>query len=322
MSNVQTSGSGASQSKQGLVSRLTSWAKHHQRVSGESLGSLLQNGLASLMTWTVIGIALALPAILLVMLNNLSLLSESWDGKPRINIFLDKNLSPEETQAFFGKISAWQQVDSASLISADDALEEFQSLSGFGEVVLALEDNPLPAVVLLEPEDTEGAAVGMLVRRLEGQSGVDSVSVDLEWIQRLNALLSLGERLVTAVSVFLAMGVLLIVGNTIRLSIENRRSEIEVIKLVGGTDAFVRRPFLYLGFWYGLGGGLIAWLLLAASLFYLNEPIVRLAGAYGKPFSLVGLNLVETLGFWGLGASLGIAGAWLAVGRHLKHIEP
>lgn len=313
---------GASQSRQDMSGRFRSWLKHHQRVSGESLGSLLRNGSASLMTWLVIGIALALPAILLVLLSNLSVLSGGWDGNPRINVFLAKEMSVSQSRKFFDNVRGWKEVDTASLISPDDALEEFQTLSGFGDVVLALDSNPLPAVILVQPVSTDGATIGLLKSRLESMEEVESVSADLDWIERLNSMLALGERMVASVSFFLAAGVLLIVGNTIRLAIENRRVEIEVVKLVGGTDAFVRRPFLYLGFWYGFGGALIAWILIELSLLYLDQPVRKLAGAYGEQFSLQGLDLLQTLYFWGLGAILGIFGAWIAVGRNIRLIEP
>jgi len=320
MTNPSTTG--ASHSKQDMTHRLGAWLKHHQRVSGESLGTLLGSGLSSLMTWLVIGIALALPAILLVTLNNLGTLSGSWDGNPKINLFLDKHLQESAAGVFSRELRDWPEVKAVTLIRADDALAEFQALSGLGDALLALEDNPLPAVILLEPVNPAEASLRLMVKRLEARPEVASVSVDLAWVARLHAMLNLGERMVISVSMFLGLGVLLIIGNTIRLAIENRRTEIEVIKLVGGTDAFVRRPFLYLGFWYGLGGALIAWLLMLVSLAWLEAPVQKLAGTYGTGFSLIGLDWEQTLGFLLLGALLGVAGAWLAVGRHLRQIEP
>ncbi|MFT7091945.1 MAG: cell division transport system permease protein, partial [Candidatus Azotimanducaceae bacterium] len=145
---------------------------------------------------------------------------------------------------------------------------------------------------------------------------------DLEWIERLFALLALGERFVTTLGLFLSLGVVLAIGNTIRLAIENRRAEIEIIKLVGATDAFVRRPFLYLGFWYGFGGALVAWLMVQASLIVLSGPIEQLLDSYQNQFLLEGLDLITTLTLFGVGIGLGVVGAAVAVGRHLHTIEP
>ena len=319
---IRPQSKGASQVAGSMMGRLRSWLKHHQRVSGESLGYLFKSGFSSLMTWMVIGIALALPAILLILLTNLSNLSGSWEGSPRINLFLQSKFPETEIQSVIEELKDWPGVRDVVFISSDNALEEFKRLSGFGEVILALDTNPLPAVLLVEPSVHESATISILVKKLQARPEADSVSVDMQWIQRLNALLGLGKRMVTAISAFLALGVVLIIGNTIRLSIEARRTEIEVIKLVGGTDAFVRRPFLYLGFWFGMGGALIAWVLLISSILYIEAPIKKLAGAYGEQFALQGLDIQQTLLLWGLGALLGIAGAWLAVGRHLRSLDP
>lgn len=314
--------SGASLSNQRMGDRFRSYMAHHRRVAMESLLGLLSNWLSSLMTWLVIGIALALPAILLVMLNNLASLSGEWDGNPRISVYLNQEVDQKTSKELLKSISSWKSVESTLYIGPEEALKEFQSFSGFGEAVLALDKNPLPAVILVSPGEAQVEQVNLLLGKLESLSQVESVSVDLEWIQRLQTIISLGQRLVTSVGVFLALGVLLIVGNTIRLAIENRRSEIEVVKLVGGTDAFVRRPFLYLGFWYGAGGVFIAWLLVGFSLLYIDTPVKRLAGAYHTTFALEGLNLEQTGIFLGLGVVLGVFGAWIAVNRHLKDIEP
>lgn len=327
-SAARNQNSGASLSSQRIGDRFRSYMAHHRRVAVESLQGLLNNWLSSLMTWLVIGIALALPAILLVMLNNLASLSGEWDGNPRISVYLSQEADEQTSKALLKSISSWKGVASTVYIGPGEALKEFQSFSGFGEAVLALDKNPLPAVILVtlgeaqEAQEAQIVQINLLLGRLESLPQVDSVSVDLEWIQRLQTIISLGQRLVTSVGAFLALGVLLIVGNTIRLAIENRRSEIEVVKLVGGTDAFVRRPFLYLGFWYGAGGVFIAWLLLGLSLLYIDTPVKRLAGAYDTSFALEGLNLEQTGIFLGLGVVLGVFGAWIAVNRHLKDIEP
>jgi cell division transport system permease protein len=151
---------------------------------------------------------------------------------------------------------------------------------------------------------------------------IDQAVLDLEWVQRLYSMMALGKRLVIALAALLALGVLLVVGNTIRLAIESRRDEIVIVKLVGGTNAFVRRPFLYTGLWYGLGGGILAWLIIGFGLFWLSSPVAELAGLYRSQFELQGLGIGDSLMMWLCGGLLGLAGAWLAVSRHLGAIEP
>jgi cell division transport system permease protein len=270
----------------------------------------------------VIGIAFALPLILLILLNNLDQIGGEWQEKPRISVYLSTELSPEEIKLSVASIAEIQGIKTSNVISPEVALQEFQIKSGFSDVLSSLPFNPLPAVIEIAPSSSAPVDLKLLVSKLEAGQGVDSVSFDFEWVERLFAILALGERFVTALSTFLALGVLLSVGNTIRLAIESRRSEIEIVKLVGGTDSFVRRPFLYLGLWYGLGGALFAWAMVQVSLIFLSTPIERLINSYQNEFYLLGLSGLESLFLLFFGAALGVAGAGIAVGRHLKGIEP
>jgi cell division transport system permease protein len=217
-----------------------------------------------------------------------------------------------------------EDVAEARLIDRAQALDEFRRLSGFGEAIELLDHNPLPAVVLVRPrDDIQGAAaVERMAQALEGYREIDLAQVDLQWVERLAAITGTIERGVLILAALLAGAVLLIIGNTIRLEIQNRHSEIEIVKLVGGTDAFIRRPFLYEGLWYGLLGGLIALALVLGSLYLLDGPVQRLAGLYESDFSLAVIDPASLLGVLLGGPLLGLAGAWLAVGRHLAEIQP
>jgi cell division transport system permease protein len=164
--------------------------------------------------------------------------------------------------------------------------------------------------------------VQALVTFVEGMGRVDQVQVDLGWLQRLNAMTNILARAVWALSLLLGAAVILVIGNTVRLAIENRRDEILVAKLVGGTDAFVRRPFLYAGAWFGLGGGVVAWVLIQVSLWWLNGPIERLAGLYRSEFVLQGPGFEGAAALIIIAMLLGWLGAWVAVKRHLDDIEP
>ena len=314
--------SGATVAVTGIRGKTSSWAAHHRRVAVESLYSLLATWLTSLMTWLVIGIALALPIILYLILVNVGEISGDWDGKPRISLYLVHEASETEARDLTRRLLNRPDIESTNFISAHDALAEFRSMSGFGDVLSTLNRNPLPAVIEIKPSTTDIGQLRLQVTSLAGLELVDTVVFDLEWIERLFAILQFGERLVAAIGFVLALGVLLIIGNTIRLAIENRRSEIEIVKLVGGTDSFVRRPFLYLGFWYGLGGALVAWILVQGSLLFLSAPVETLAQSYRDDFALTGPGILDSLIILGTGAGLGILGAFVAVSLHLKDIEP
>lgn len=314
--------SGASQSVTRRRDLLQSWASNHRVVAVDSLSRLMTNFTSSLMTWMVIGIAVAMPAWMYVLLNNAGAVSQDWDGHPRVIVYLKSDVSFGKAVELSEQLLNLQEVTAAEYISPDDALQEFKTLSGFGEVVDSLEENPLPAVIMLNPASGDVTEVEKLVQRLKNYPPIESISVDLQWLQRLYSILQLARRSILAVSVVLAFAVALIIGNTIRLAIESRRSEIEVVKLVGGTDAFVRRPFLYTGFWFGLGGGLVAWLLVEASLMWVSAPVAELAGLYNSDFVLVGLGARVGVLLFIISAGLGLIGAWLAVNRHLDAIQP
>jgi cell division transport system permease protein len=302
--------------------RLSAWLSNHQQVARESLASVLEAWMTSMMTWMVIGIALALPIILYLMLDNVAEISGDWDGKPRISLYIKQAVSESDARRLAKDLQNSADFESAVFISQEDALKEFQEMSGFGDVLNTLDTNPLPAVIEIKSTGSDASQLRLQATSLGNNEMVDSVTFDLEWIERLFALLKFGERLVIAMSFVLGLGVLLVIGNTIRLAIENRRSEIEIVKLVGGTDSFVRRPFLYLGLWYGLGGSVIAWILVQGSLLFLSGPVEILAQSYRDDFALSGLGFLDSLVVMGAGSALGVLGALLAVGRHLSQIEP
>ena len=322
MSTRTSKSAGATVAVTSVRGKTVAWINHHRKVAIESLSSLLSEWVTSLMTWLVIGIALALPIILYVMLVNIGELGRDWDGSPRISLYLQHNIPESDARALRQVLLKRSDIDSALFISSDDALVEFKALSGFGDVLNTLDTNPLPAVIEIKPSSSELGQLRLLVISLQEYDRVESVSFDLEWVERLFAMLQFGERLVVSLGFMLALGVLLVIGNTIRLAIENRRSEIEIIKLVGGTDRFVRRPFLYLGFWYGAGGALVAWLLLQGSLLFLSAPVEILAQSYRDDFALSGLSALDSLAILFGGSGLGILGAIVAVRRHLREIEP
>ena len=296
----------------------------HVQVMLFSLGRLWRQPLASLMTVVVIGIALALPAGLYVVLKNVEQVSDQWDDAAQISLFLKQEISETQAQKLASKLKIWPEISHISYQSANQSLEEFRQLSGLGSLLDTLPGNPLPTVIIVQPDtkDLRPDAIGSLLSRLEALPEVDQAQLDMEWLQRLRSINKTGQRGISILGLLLSLSVLLVIGNTIRLAILNQQSEIRVIKLVGGTDAFIRRPFLYTGFWYGLLGGLVAWLTLLFTMGLINGPINELASQYDSQFTLSWLSGTMMLALPFMGILLGVLGAWLAVGRHLSAIEP
>lgn len=306
------------------LGRLLAWAAHHGHSSLSTLGRLSRTPLASAMTLAVIGIAMALPAGLHVLVDNARQLSGTWERALEVSVFLDPGAPAPAAHELAGRLRARAGVGAVRVITADEALSEFRERSGFGAALDILRDNPLPAVLVVTPapDAADAGSLAQMADEIEALPEVDLVQLDMRWLQRLLALLDIAERAIAAVAVLLGIAVIVTVGNTIRLDIQNRRNEIEVIKLIGGSDAFIRRPFLYTGLWYGLGGGLAAWLLVSVGLMLMGGPVARLAGLYGSAYSLGGPGVTGLLALCAGGAFLGWAGSWVAVGRHLHEIEP
>jgi len=289
-----------------------------------SIGALLSHRVGTLMTVLVLGVAMALPLGLHVTLTNLEgldLQEEEWGA---ITVFLNDDTRPEDAMQLADNVNTRGKA-SATLISPEQGMEEFIHSSGFAQAQELFDENPLPWVVLVTPRITEqqtlGSVVSELVSWLQEQPEVDQVQVDYKWLQRLSGLLDLGRAFVSVLTALFSLAVLVVVANTIRLDVANRAEEIQVLSLVGATDRFIRLPFLYSGFWYGLLGALIALALLSLSIFYLHDPLQHLLQAYGESFRLNGLDALEALIILLTGGLLGLGGAWISVQRHLRQLR-
>jgi len=308
----------------GLITLLHSYFLRHIQVFFYSLGQLSRVPISTLMTCMVIGIALALPMGLHTLLNNAQQLSGGWESTAQISVFLKKKITASQAQKIQSDIQRWPDVISVHYISRERALKEFQALSGFGDALKALNTNPLPSVLIVKPKlsQTNEQATQKLLSKLRNLRQTDKAQLDMQWVRRLYAIMNIVERGVLILGFLLALAVLLVVGNTIRLAIQNRRKEIVVMKLIGGTDAFIRRPFLYTGFWYGLFGGIIAWMLVSFTMLSISAPIEKLTTLYQNQFELTGMSFLTTMSLLGISIILGLIGSWFAVGRHLREIEP
>ena len=296
----------------------------HAQVFFYSLGQLARTPVATFLTVAVIGITLALPAGLYVAIENVQRLASGWEDNGQISLFLKQDVPGAAIEKLADKIRRLPAVSWVDYVSREAALSEFKRLSGFGEALNALDRNPLPAVLVVHPAASHAHPdkLQTLLKDLRRFNEVDIAQIDLDWVRRLHAMLELARQSVLILAAGLAIAVLLIIGNTIRLAVLNRRDEIEITKLIGGTNAFIRRPFLYTGTLQGLLGALLAWLLVGLGLLLLTEPINNLAGLYGSQFEAENLGILATLALISAGGLLGWLGSRLAVGRHLRAIEP
>lgn len=308
----------------GIAGAASTWSERHAQSLVGSLGRLARQPFATALTVAVIGIALALPTALYLVVENMRAVTAGLGDTVQLSAYLRQATTPEQARKVADAMRARIEVQAAVLVSPDEGLAEFRAMSGIGEALAALTENPLPWAVKIRPlpPHDSAAAVEALAAELREVDEVELVEADTAWVRRLHAILDTLRQLVLLVACVLAAGVLAIVGNTIRLEINGRRAEIEVTKLVGGSNAFVRRPFLYSGFWQGLAGGLLAVGLISIGLYLLAPPIARLSAAYGGGYELAGLSMQEWLSVVGGGALLGLLGAWVAASYHLRRIEP
>ncbi len=303
-------------------SRLQALREQHGEAARASLGRLLRGKAASLMSAGVAAIALALPLGLAVMIHNAAGLTGATRGSAAISVFLRQDSDSSAVAQARQAAAALPNVTDVRVITPDEALARFKQRPAFSQALSTLKSNPLPPVVVVTPRDTRPQKVEILAAALGKIRGVDQVVSDTQWVERLNAILAVAQRAVWVIGGLLALAVLLVIGNTIRLEIQGRRREIEVQKLVGATNAFVRRPFLYGGLWYGAIGGILAWILVEIALAILSHPVARLAHLYASKGGLAGPGAAGFFIMLAIGAALGWLGALLAVGRYLRTVEP
>jgi cell division transport system permease protein len=305
------------------MSLAVSGSRHLQALLG-SLGRLSRSPLATLLTLLVIALALALPAALRLLVTNAQAATGNFANAIELSVYLKSDVPLAKGKQLAAAAQQRADVAQVQLISAEQGLEDFRRYSGFGDALAALKENPLPNMLHVRPrpEYTSSAALEALRHYFTAWPEVDLVEVDSQWVMRFNAILDVLRQLLLIAAALLGAGVLAVVGNTIRLEIAGRRAEIEVTKLVGGSNSFVRRPFLYTGVLYGLGGALLAWGIVALAIAVLGESVANLARLYGSRYVLTGPSLEEVGVLLGAGVVLGWLGAWLSATRHLRSIEP
>lgn len=300
---------------------LGAWFNQQSAALKFSMERLWFNPVSTWITLAAIAIALSLPTSMHLLLKNLQTLTDDKREVPTITLFLKKSISEQQAKDRAELLSELPEIDNVRVVTRDEALSDFRNITGFAETLETLDENPLPHVLIITPRLGLLGDLDMDVDAFSGKlkkyPEVDDVQIDVEWIQRLRAILRIAERIVLVVSVLLSLTVLLVVGNTIRLDIENRKEEIRVTRLIGATNAYIRRPFIYNGIWLGLFGGVLSLIIVHVAMLFLVPPVSRLASLYGSTFTLSGVDVTMTLQILLASSLLGIVGSWLAVGRYL-----
>lgn len=310
--------------KVSFLGRAASFFEQNYKQVFTSFFDLWKTPFATLMTILVLGVALSLPSVFQVIYKNTERITEQWDKASEISLFLKKDISEQRIQVLINKLGLYNEVDTVTHISSHQALEEFKEMSGFSKALNYLDENPLPDVLIVVPlaDAMNIAASKLLVAKLKREQGVDLVRVDIDWIEKLQAILSVVVDIVIAIALLLLLSVLLIISNTIRLNILNQRAEIEVLKLVGATNSFIQRPFLYVGAWFGCLGGIIAWLLTFILVQWLQSGATSLMGLYKVEFQISPMNIEEVVMLISLSTFLGFIASYISVKQYLVKIEP
>ncbi|MDG1938038.1 MAG: permease-like cell division protein FtsX [Pseudomonadales bacterium] len=320
----RSSGQGISAPHHSFANRIRSWRSHHRLVASQSIRRLIATPVSSMMTILVLAVAITLPAALNIAISNVTQLTGQANDNVQMSLYLQDDISDKKARKITADISRWDSVSSTRYISPQEAKASFNDMEGFAGIIDSLPKNPLPGVIVLTLSEHSLSTEQAISVKKKAMSikEVASAKIDLEWLQKIHAILGLAQQVAAVLTVLLSIGVMLVVGNTIKLSIDNRREEIIVTKLVGATNAFVRRPFLYMGLWFGIGGALIALALISLCKYALTSALESLSLAYGGEIVLSGLGFTNSLVLLVLAALLGWLGAWLAASQHIRALEP
>jgi cell division transport system permease protein len=307
-----------------FIDKLNAYRDLHAHALFSSLGRLVASPFTSIMTIAVLAIAISLASGFHILVVNLQQLTGNLETSNQISLFLRDDVSDAHANKLADSIRQNASVQDVKLITRAQALAEFQTFSGFGAAINVLEKNPLPIVLQVLPknslEDKEG--LESLLKNFQQSPEVDIAQMDLQWVERLQSIMAVARLFATLLNVMLGGAVLFIIGNTIRLELHNRRNEVVIAKLVGATSSFIRRPFLYTGFWIGFISGVSAWFIVTALMLILRQPVEKLSGLYEGGFHLLFLSFTETLALIGVSSALGVLGSWTVLIFQLKHTKP
>jgi len=294
----------------------------HRSVMRNALQRMFASPLVGILNILVIGIALSLPAGMYALLQNAQGLVAQLSGTPQISLFLELGVNSDEIEKLRERLRKNSAIDSVELVARAEALEQLKQSTGLADVIAGLERNPLPDALIIHPKSGDANTLNALREELAQLPHIAQAQLDSAWAYKLEALLKFGRMAVLILASLLSLALVAITFNTIRLQILTQRDEIEVAKLIGATNSFIRRPFLYFGALQGLLGGAAAWLIIVLSLWLLNQPLSTLSQLYASDFTLQPLSISDSLSLLLFSIYLGWLGAWLSVARHLSPIEP
>jgi cell division transport system permease protein len=307
-----------------FVDKFHAYRNHHAQALFSSLGRLVASRFSSAMTITVLAIAISLASGFYILVANFQQLAGNLEASNQISLFIKDEISEARTNKFANSIRQNPDIQEVKLITKEMALEEFQSYSGFGDAIKALEKNPLPVVIQVLPKNSleNEQALETLLDDFKRSAEVDFAQMDMQWVKRLKSIMAIARLGVTLLSFLLGAGVLFITANTIRLELHNRRDEVVIAKLVGATNGFIHRPFLYTGFWIGFFSGVTAWFIVTTIMLILKQPIETLSRLYDDTFHVVFLGFAETLALLFISSVLGMVGSWIVLHFQLKQLKP
>jgi cell division transport system permease protein len=301
---------------------MRAWLHQHWRTLATTLRKLAENPFNTLLNSLVIGVALALPAGGYIAVDTLRDLSGGFSGDAQLSVFLEIDAKPADATDLQNRLRKLPEVASVKFVSREQALAKLKQTEGMADVIATLGSNPLPDALIVTARDNNDAELAKLAADIKAMPKVTQVQLDSAWVQRVGALLRLGRLAVLALAALLAAALVAVTFNTIRLQILTQRDEIEVAKLIGATNSFIRRPFFYLGVVQGALGGVAGTVIAEAGIWLLNRPILEFAHLYGSDFQLRLLPAGDALAIIALAGALGWLGALLSVSKHLWQIEP
>jgi len=307
-----------------FVDKFHAYRNLHAHALFSSLGRLVASRFSSVMTVIVLAIAISLASGFYILVANLQQLASNLEASNQISLFLRDEVSEARAQKFADGVRQNPDIQEVKLITKEQALAEFESFSGFGEAVKALEKNPLPIVIQVLPKNSMASeqALEDLLDNFGRAAEVDIVRMDMQWVKRLKSIMEVARRGVILLSLLLGAGVLFITANTIRLELHNRRDEVVIAKLVGATNGFIHRPFLYSGFWIGFFSGVTAWFIVTIIMLILKQPVETLSRLYDDGFHVLFFGFTETLALLFISSVLGVVGSWIVLHFQLRQLKP
>lgn len=315
---------GASIGRSSIKQHLHAYFYSHAQGLFSSLGRLSRAPITSAMTIAVLAIAISLAGGFYILVANAQQLTGNLESSNQISLFLKQDIGDAEGRKLAGELDDRPDIASIEVISKQRGMEEFRTYSGFGEALDALDENPLPVVLQVVPKNAldDPQIIEPLMSRFNALPEVDFVQMDMQWVKRLHSMMELADRGATVLSLLLSMAVLVITGNTIRLELHNRREEVVIAKLIGATDAFIQRPFLYVGFWYGLLAGIFAWFIDTVMMLILRQPMEKLSALYDSQFRALFFSYAESFQLLAIAAMLGVIGSWIVLVYQLRKLNP